>query len=445
MAFLDKVNGAAFYDGWESQSAEEREKIIRIRLKEYISFAVEKIDFYRERITSPDWDSEYPLKNLPILDSKELRELVPPKSIRLLATPNAPYTVFQSGGTTGFPKTSLFTCDEIDALDLPNARGFFALGLDKKDRVANLFAVGGLYMTFVHINRMLQQYGCMNFPFSNHTPADFIAAITRLFNINCFAGITSVVLDCLRQIAKMGTDGVTIDKVFYGGEHIYEADRNFLKETFGTSLIAAPGYGTVDTWYIGYQCKSCPPGVFHAHDDQAYIEIVQEETQEHCKPEDVGMLFVTPFVRRLTPIVRYRVGDRAYWLKDPCSCGRTTPCFKLLGRGDDILRIGYDFVDYAYILDTASAIPELTSNIQIEKQREAGMDRLIVRVETSASSENLENLRKRFEEILLANRLSLRDLVKKNMVWPPRCELLTPGSIPRNPRTGKFIRVIDSI
>ena len=52
------------------------------------------------------------------------------------------------------------------------------------------------------------------------------------------------------------------------------------------------------------------------------------------------MLYATALPRRLTPIVRYRVGDRARWLGCRCACGRTTPLFELLGRGDDILRIG---------------------------------------------------------------------------------------------------------
>ncbi len=445
MSFLDELGTGAFYDDWEDRPSEFRTRIIRERLHEYLSHARENVPFYRERTRSVDIRAEHPLSNVPILESADLRELLPPKSDRLLAKKDAAFTVFQSGGTTGFPKTSLFTCEEIDALDLPNARGFFALGLSKEDRVANLFAVGGLYMTFVHINRMLQQYGCMNFPFSNHTPADFIGAMTRLFRINCFAGITSVVLDCLRKMAETGDRTIRIEKVFYGGEHIYPADREFLRETFGTSLVAAPGYGTVDTWYIGYQCRECGPGVFHAHDDQTFIEIFDEEARHHCGPGETGMMYATPFVRRLTPIIRYRVGDRAQWLGDPCPCGRTTPRFRLLGRGDDVLRIGFDFIDYAYVQEKVASIPGLSGTVQIEKKREGGMDLLVIRVETSAPVSEHPQLANRLESELIGNKLSLRNLVEKKMIWPLSIELLPPGSIPRNPRTGKLIRVIDAI
>ena len=113
------------------------------------------------------------------MTSDTLRELVPPVSDGLLSRKTRDYTVFQSGGTTGFPKSTLFSHDELELLNLGNARGFFAMGLSPDDRVGNLFAVGGLYMTFIHINRMLQQYGCMNFPFSNHTPAEFVHTVCR--------------------------------------------------------------------------------------------------------------------------------------------------------------------------------------------------------------------------------------------------------------------------
>src|SRR5262249_34222306 len=156
--------------------------------------------------------------------------------------------------------------------------------LTPQDRVCNLFAVGGLYMTFLHINRMLQQYGCMNFPFSNHTPVDFIRTVAKLFKVNCITGIASVALNCLRGMDKLGLDGIRIKKLYYGGEHFYEADKREVRDKYGVEIVAAPGYGTVESWYLGYQCLSCPTGVFHAHDDQSYLEIVDEETGRACKP-----------------------------------------------------------------------------------------------------------------------------------------------------------------
>lgn len=434
---------SAFYDAWESADENSRRRATAKRLADYVAYARERVAFYRGRLSRCDLRAPHPLAEVPVLRPGDLRRLLPPKNDGLLAVKGGGYNVFQSGGTTGFPKTTLFSHQELDALDLPNCRGFHACGLTDADRVANLFAVGGLYMTFLHIHRALQQYGCQNFPFSNHTPVDFIHGVARLFKLNAVAGIASVALNALRGMERLGLKGIRIEKLYYGGEHLYEADKEEIRRKFGVRVIAAPGYGTVDSWYIGYQCLACPTGIFHAHDDQSYIEIVDEDKGAHARPGEVGMLYATAFPRRLTPIVRYRVGDRARWLGERCSCGRTTPLFELLGRGDDVLRVGFDSVDYGSVQEAVGRVRELLGAVQIEKQRECGRDRLIVRVETEAARARRAGLSRALERELLAGRPTLRKAVAEGTIWPLRVELLSTGSIPHNLRTGKLVRVID--
>ena len=442
---LVKPKVLAFYDSWESKEEEARQRVILQRLQDYVGFAGARVPFYRDRLEAFDPKAQYPLARVPVLKSDDLRQLLPPASDNLLSEKSGGYTVFQSGGTTGFPKTTLFTHEELEGLNLPNARGFYALGLKSEDRVCNLFAVGGLYMTFIHINRMLQEFGCVNFPFSNHTPVDFIHTVVKLFKINCIAGISSVALNALRGMEKLGLEGIKIEKLYYGGEHLYEADKKEIREKFGVELIAAPGYGTVDSWYIGYQCLYCPTGVFHGHDDQCYLEIVDEDQGRHCAPGEIGMAYATAFPRRLTPIVRYRVGDRARWLGKLCPCGRTTPLFELLGRGDDILRIGFDSVDYNYVQEAVGKVRGLLGTVQMQKMRKEGRDQLVIRVETEVSPNDYPRLAQALESEVRNPRPALRKAIAEGTVWPIEIELLRPGAISRNTRTGKLIRVIDAI
>lgn len=443
----DKACGS-FYDKWEVLNRKEQDEQQRKSLLNYIKFAKEKVSYYKERLSDVNERDENPLIKIPPMISNDLRPLLPPLSTKLLSEETNSYTVFQSGGTTGFPKTTLFSSEELSGLNHPNSRGFYAIGLNKDDRVANLFAVGGLYMTFIHINRMLHEYGCKNFPFSNHTATDFIHMVSKLFKINCFTGIASVILNVLRGMYQLGIEDIKIDKIFFAGEHLYEADQNELREKFGVKSIKSPGYGTVETWYIGYQCTHCPTGVFHAHNDMCYIEIVDPDSNKICTHEEPGLIYVTPFPRKLTPVVRYSVGDRAKWLKDSCPCGRTTPLFKLMGRGDNVLRVGFDSVDYEYVQQVTLEYAELSSNVQMEKKRVDGRDLLIIRVETKekdVSDEWIKTTEKILAQNLTQRRPSLREAVSKNSVWPIKVEILKPGAIARNVRTGKLIRVIDAI
>jgi len=440
---------APFYSPWESVSVDERQQKIAGWLSEYIEFSKLSAPFYRERLQGFSWSRENAMAKIPLLTPDDLRTQLPPSSRALLTTENDSYTVFQSGGTTGVPKVSLFSYDEMELINDCNARGFFSVGLKATDRVANLWSVGGLHMTFVHMNRVLQQYGCMSFPFSNQTPSDYVEQVARQFQINCFTGPTSVVLTCLRAMYKNQVNfpkqSFPVNKVYFGGEHIYDADIRELMEDMGIGVIAAPCYGTIDSWYIGYQCGYTPNGIFHAFDDHVFIEIIDEITGEVCSNDSPGLLVVTTFRRKLTPMIRYRVGDRARWLKTPCSCGRTTPLFQLLGRGDDILRIGYDSVDYAAIQKVIAPFKELTGAVQMEKIRRGGKDGLVVRIETSLEPNFYDEISSRLEQAILHDRSTLRDVINKQLVWPIHIEFVKQNSLPRNARTGKLIRVIDAL
>lgn len=444
MSLYSKVKGP-FYDSWESASEEQRQETIRARLKMILDIAQNKTqwysnDLYQDVLSTVNVNDRNPLAKVPYLTSSKMRTALPPMSRDLISKPGTDYTVFQSGGTTGVPKTTLFSYEEMEHINELNARGFYAVGLTDQDKVANLWAVGALYMTFIHMNRMLMEYGCMNFPFTNYAEKDFLVNIVKTFKVNAFTGMSSAILTTIRQLHDEGVD-IEIDKIYYGGEHFYETDKEEVRKKFGTKTILAPGYGTVDSWYIGYQCEHSDTGVFHAHDDQLYVEILDPETLEPKAPGEVGMLYVTPFFRQLTPIVRYQVGDLAYWTNESCSCGRTTPTFKLLGRGDDVLRVGYDSFDYNFIQDFFLTIDGLSGTVQLVKTRTEGKDLLTINVETEEdlSADFLNSV----VDQLISRRPTLKRAYETGDIHRPIINAVAIGSLERNSRTGKLSRVKD--
>ena len=80
---------------------------------------------------------------------------------------------------------------------------------------------------------------------------------------------------------------------------------------------------------------------------------------------------------------------------------------------------------------------------EIEKQREAGRDRLVIRIETGSSAGEWSAIASRLEKKIMSVRPALGDFIKKGTVWPLSIELVKPGTLPRNPKTGKLIRVVD--
>jgi hypothetical protein len=112
---------------------------------------------------------------------------------------------------------------------------------------------------------------------------------------------------------------------------------------------------------------------------------------------------------------------------------------------DDVLRVGFDSVDYNYIQESVSRAKGLLGTVQMEKRREEGKDRLIIRAETDLPSGEFPRLAKALDSQIVDNRPSLRHFIEDGTVWPLQVEILPAGTIPRNTRTGKLIRVIDAI
>jgi phenylacetate-CoA ligase len=434
--------GHRFFEAWEEMKDEPRRAECRRRLDDYIRHA-QQLPYYQERLSGYDPDAEHPLANVPVMHPDELKALLPPFGRDIVVGESDDYCVFQSGGTTGFPKTALFSSEEMDGLDMANARGYFATGLVPSDRVGNLFAGGSLYMTFIHINNMLQRYGCTSLAFAHLSEPAFFKMVAERFNVNALAGVSSIILKMLRAVADMGPTSLKIEKIYFGGEHLYEADKVLLRERFGTKTILSPGYGTVDTWYIGYQCEQTPTGIFHTFDDQCWTEIVNEETGEACAAGEVGLVYATPFPRRLTPVIRYRVGDQARWVPTPCPCGRLTPLFELLGRGDDMFRIGFDTLDYNQMQAVMLAIGTAVGQFQMERRRRDSIDELVIRAETDVPESDRATLAQRIVDGILLARPVLAKNIAEGTAWPVVVELMPPRTLPLNPRTGKLKRVID--
>ena len=68
-----------------------------------------------------------------------------------------------------------------------------------------------------------------------------------------------------------------------------------------------------------------------------------------------------------------------------------------------------------------------------------------VRVETEAPASEHARLTERLQHEIVDKRPSFRDFIKKGTVWPLVVELKSIGTIPRNPRTGKLMRVVDAL
>lgn len=377
--------------------------------------------FFRQRLGSQ-------LEQVPFLTREDLVAHGPPHSQALLTGPLERAVVFQSGGTTGKPKYSLYSHADYRRLSRSTGRTLWAPGLRPQDRCANMFAVGELYASFLTIHRGLEEVGATSFPFTFHAPREQVLACLEPFSINVVMGLATQMVALGEALMAAGSPRV--NKLFYAAEHLYPEDRKKLVDGLGLEVVATAGYGAVDVGMIGYQCPDCQGGVHHTLGGVVIVELVDEEDRPIRECGVTGHLVVTNLERFLMPVIRYRVGDLGRWVAGECPCGRATSRFELLGRGDDVLRIGYENVTFE---DVRAALGGLSTFTMI-KRRPEGKDLLLIQVEQPVPREQVV-------QNLLQRKPNLAEHVRQGYTHPVCVEQVQ--ELERRAHSGKLRRVRD--
>lgn len=426
----------------ETLSPDALAALQREKLAALVKRAQNHSPFYRDHLKGIDADAAFDLEAIPPLTKDLLVQNSPPVSDALLTGPLAGAYVLRSGGTTGSPKFSAFSNDEFRQVTDLFKRTYGAAGLRSSDWVGNLFVAGSLYSSFVFINRVIEEMNCVNFPFTGNAPAETVAQNMGRFSINTLMGIPSWVLEVVQKLPEEVLP--KIQKIFYGGEHLYVEERTWLHDRLpNLQVIASGGYATVDTGLIGFQCPHGDGAVHHVHSDHVLFEVIDAATYQPLPEGEEGLVLVTELDRFLMPTIRYAVGDMARMVPGDCPCGRTFPRFELLGRNDD-LRIGIATVAYDEVIRAVAELPELTTNVQLVKERDLMKDRLTVKVEARPGyTGDRADLAWRLRAAVLRHKPDLAKLIQTGHVLDLGVSVFDLGEIPRVPVTGKVKRTLD--
>ena len=91
-------------------------------------------------------------------------------------------------------------------------------------------------------------------------------------------------------------------------------------------------YGAVEGTHFVSQCEH---GRYHVSPERGIIEILDGDAP--CPPGNEGRVVVTGLENTLQPLIRYEIGDVAYWAEEQhCPCGRQMPILGgIQGRYED--------------------------------------------------------------------------------------------------------------
>ncbi|MBC7537913.1 MAG: hypothetical protein H7281_03780 [Bacteriovorax sp.] len=350
---------------------------------------------------------------------------------------------FYSGGSSGEPKLSIFTYADYHRQMEVAAEGLYAAGLDPKtDRCMNLFYAGSLYGGFVSFFTILEKLNAVHFPMGASTDFELVGKTIVKNKVDTLLGMPSYFIQLFAANSELFKQYRGIKKIFYGGEHFSETQRNYLKSEFGVVIIRSASYGSVDAGPLGFQCEFADGGVHHLNERLHELEVVELETDSPVKKGEVGRFLFTSKVRHGQKIERYAIGDVGRIIEGRCECGRVGTRFDLLGRHGDVFRIGTTFLSY-----------QKFQKLLIDKFDFEGSFQLHLLAGSATKKEKvvlqIENLFKNtvtkdfLQTRILADYSDLNEVVNKDLVLDFEIEITDRSKLEFSASTGKLRSVLD--
>ncbi|MDE1977266.1 MAG: phenylacetate--CoA ligase family protein [Elusimicrobia bacterium] len=409
-----------------------------------VAYARERSPFYRKLYRSlPEKTAS--LASLPVVRQEDFWRANSYRGNRLLTGPLQDGVLLRSGGTTGKPKFSVFSRDEWSEFSSYFARKLALNGLKNGDRVANLFYSGALYGSFLFTHKVLEEcpVRTLQLPITGTTPLPDMISLLKEHGASVLTGLPSTIAALAGRLKARGLSLPKVRLILFAGEPMQPDQRLLVLAAFPKTGIRSIGYASNDAGMLGYADPSCGPNEFRACDGHSIYEILDEETgRPISEPDCEGLSVATALARRLMPIIRYPVGDRALWLEP---VGTPNRKYRLLGRSEESARVASLSVGFDEGAKAVRQTVPQSGSVQLQMivEHRGGKDGLILRVAARVSPKREERLARRIIQTLYGRQPMLRRFVHEGKIRAPRVEWRDPGTLEANPRTGKLRRIID--
>ncbi|WP_235884082.1 phenylacetate--CoA ligase family protein [Saccharopolyspora elongata] len=410
-------------------------------LTELVDFARRNSPYYRDLYAGVAADGPIRAEDLPIVDHIGFWKANTVQDNRVLTAGHNDGVVFKTGGTTNSPKLTVYTRAELHAMARLQGDGYAAAGLRTGDRVANLFYAGELYASFL-FNVLCLQETCVpvvHLPIAGSPSPEVMADLIIEQEATVLLATPTTAGQVASRLTARGDAAPAVHLFLFGGEAFYEDQRRLITEAFPNAVVRSLGYASVDAGVLAAPVQDEPDARVHrVHRLHKLVEIVDDETGDPIRePGRPGRLLATDLVRRLMPLIRYPVGDRAAWVD------YDDRRFRLLGRADDGARVGPVTV---YLEDLRVVIEELAGDqpiagFQVVQRRRDSKDELVLRIGGQVDDPQplAEAISARFDEL----RPMFGEHVRAGLINPLVVEFVPADMIKVNPRSGKIVRLLD--
>ena len=420
---------------WDAQAAHDGPLYLQ-----QIEYLFDRSRFYRDKLTGAGFASPRAVGGLdaiaalPLTEKDELRQsrsAEQPIGTHCTATREEIVRIYSTSGTTGTPSYIPLTASDLEVWVRTSARSYAASGLTRGERIVSTYNAGP-FVAGAALGAF-DRLGLCHIPVGTGNTERLMAAVD-LLKPTVAAMTPSYALHLAEWARQRGMDLArsSVRRLMVAGEPGggEPAMRAQLEAAWGASVTEAMGIGDISVSLWG-ECEA-KAGMHFSGRGFVHFELIDPVSGAALPIADgaTGELVLTHLVNRSTPLLRFRTRDHVRLSVGACSCGRTAPRVRCIGRTDDMLIVrGVNVFPSAVREVVNEFAPDVTGVIMI-RPRAAGVRQdppLPVRVEIApgAGSEGL------------AERIRAR--LREKLVVSTEIELTPAGSLPRSEYKSKLV------
>ncbi len=319
-----------FRETIETMPRGDLDGIIDERVRYTIRYAHDHSPFYRNwfkdhGINVADIREHEDLLTLPIISGSTIRNNQPPitDGFRFLSSRmDEVYTIHETSGTSGVPKSFFLTWQDWLRYSEKYARIFRSYGISKGDRIVVCASygmnVGATMMTLAarRTGSTIIPEGKCTFPIrviKNYKPTVVIGSVFKLIRL-------------ARRLQNEGIDPKEsgIERLVVGGESFAEASRRYLGTLWDCEVYNT--YGSTE----GTVCGECVAKAgLHVPEDLIHMDLYNPRMDSFVPDGEYGRIILTKLLpvgeRCGTLLINYDTEDAtAVVSRERCACGRTS-------------------------------------------------------------------------------------------------------------------------
>ena len=398
-------------DDFIRMSPEEKNQLQLERLQSTLNRAYRNVPFHKKRFKEMGIDlsrieSLSDITRLPFMERQNISENYP---YNLFAVPLRDIVrIHTAPGTTHKPTVSGYTPQDLTNWQSILARALYASDITAHD-ILQITLNPGLANWGRDYKHGAEALEASVIP---HTPMSIEKRLMVLRDYKTSVLITtpSSALQLINYVRKneINTNIFELKTLILIGEAINKEDQRSLEQDLNVNVWTHYGLSEVPGPAIAFECDAHEG--LHINEDHFLPEIVDPATGNILPEGQFGELVLTTLTTRAFPLIRFKTGDKAKIITQPCACGRGLSRIDWRGdRTDDLINIDGVKIHIKQIqrsIQTLLDLPSDASKFYIKKRDEKKYIEVWIPVNDAIFSDEikkLETLIKHAENNLLEN------------------------------------------